>query len=137
MPKFLVVHKYRSDAFGPWEPGTVVELTPEQAEWVKRDSPGCLLPAHEETAVYDQPAVATPEEPTATTEVKTDEPATDEQPTAETEETEIDEDTEPRAADEQPQDRQIKAPPKRRKDRVGDPGDQGAMTTADFKAVKD
>jgi hypothetical protein len=131
MPKFLVVHKYRSDTFGPWEPGAVVELTPEQAEWVKHDSPGCLLPAHEATAVYDQPVVETPEEPTAETEVKTEEP------TAETEETETEEDTEPRAADEQPQDRQIKAPPKRRKDRVGDPGDQGAMTTDDFKAVKD
>jgi hypothetical protein len=101
VPKFIVVHQYRSDTFGPWEPGAVVELTEEQAAWVEHDSPGCLMPAHEDNTVTD--------------EVKPD----------------------TRPADEAPQDRQIKEPPKRRQDRQGDPGDQGAMTKADFKAVKD
>jgi hypothetical protein len=129
MPKFIVLHKYRSDTFGPWEPGAVIELTEEQAAWVQHDSPGCLMPAHEETALNDQkPITGEPKDK----ETKPEEPdETDEEPK--------DEDKEPESwpADEPPVDRQIKEPPKRRQDRQGDPSDQGPITKADFKATKD
>jgi len=46
MAKYTVNHTYRSRRdgvdFGPYEPGAVVELDPADAEWVNRDSPGCL-----------------------------------------------------------------------------------------------
>lgn len=49
MPKYTVNHAYRSFRdgvqYGPYEPGTVVELTDTDAEWVNRDSPGCLTEA--------------------------------------------------------------------------------------------
>jgi hypothetical protein len=48
MPEFVVVHAYRSSRdgrqFGPWVAGDLVEVTDADAEWLLRDSPGCLLP---------------------------------------------------------------------------------------------
>ena len=41
-----------------------------------------------------------------------------------------------RALEAPPQDRQVKAAQTRRLDRQGDPSDQGAITKADYKAVK-
>jgi hypothetical protein len=49
MPGFEVQHAYRSTRdgvqFGPWQAGETVELSEADAEWVCRDSPGCLLAA--------------------------------------------------------------------------------------------
>lgn len=46
MPKYTVNHRYtaRRDGitFGPWTAGDTVELTEPDAEWVSRDSEGCL-----------------------------------------------------------------------------------------------
>jgi hypothetical protein len=40
--RYAVLHRYSSGEHGPWEMGTTVELTPTQAAWVNRDSPGTL-----------------------------------------------------------------------------------------------
>jgi hypothetical protein len=40
--RYAVLHRYASGEHGPWEMGTTVELTPAQAAWVNRDSPGTL-----------------------------------------------------------------------------------------------
>jgi hypothetical protein len=49
MPTYTVNHAYRAlrdgAVFGPYEPGTTVELSDADAEWVNRDSPGCLTEA--------------------------------------------------------------------------------------------
>lgn len=54
MPGYAVNHRYVSyrdgKMFGPFEPGTTVELEAEDADWVNRDSPGCL------TALVSEPA---------------------------------------------------------------------------------
>jgi len=42
MARYLVKHKYRSSAYGPWVAGDHVELDPGQAAWVNHDSPGTL-----------------------------------------------------------------------------------------------
>jgi len=47
--KYTINHAYSSrrdgQQFGPWQAGDVVELEPADAEWVNRDSPGCLAEA--------------------------------------------------------------------------------------------
>lgn len=47
MARYEVVHAYRSSRdgqqYGPWQPGEFVELSVADAEWVNRDSPGCLI----------------------------------------------------------------------------------------------
>lgn len=47
--RYEVQHAYRSFRdgvqFGPWQSGETVELSEADAEWVCRDSPGCLLAA--------------------------------------------------------------------------------------------
>lgn len=49
MPRFEVRHAYRSSRdgqqYGPWTAGETVELSDADADWVNRDSPGCLLAA--------------------------------------------------------------------------------------------
>lgn len=54
MPRYRVNHSYRSFSdgrqFGPYEAGQTVELEDTDAEWVNRDSPGCLSPDDEEPA---------------------------------------------------------------------------------------
>lgn len=54
MPRYLVNHNYRSfsdgRAYGPFEAGQTVELVETDAEWVNRDSPGCLSPEADEDA---------------------------------------------------------------------------------------
>lgn len=47
--RYEVRHAYRStrdgQQFGPWHAGDAVELSEADADWVNRDSPGCLLAA--------------------------------------------------------------------------------------------
>lgn len=61
MAEYKVNHRYRSrrdgQDFGPYEPDTTVELDEADAEWVNRDSPGCLTPV-EATAKADGSAPA-------------------------------------------------------------------------------
>lgn len=40
MPRYRIMHRYSSGDFGPFEKGTEVELTEEDAEWLEHDSPG-------------------------------------------------------------------------------------------------
>lgn len=40
--RYAVLHRYSSGEHGPWEMGTTVEMTPAEAAWVNRDSPGTL-----------------------------------------------------------------------------------------------
>lgn len=43
MPRYEVQHRYRSNDYGPWEPGDQITLDdPEDAAYVNRDSPGTL-----------------------------------------------------------------------------------------------
>lgn len=62
MPKYTVNHGYRaySDGrtFGPFVEGETVELTEADAEWVNRDSPGCLT---EVEAKPERQAAKTPD----------------------------------------------------------------------------
>lgn len=55
MGDYTVQHSYRStrdgQEFGPWVAGDVVQLGRADAEWVNRDSPGCLA-----TVVEAEPA---------------------------------------------------------------------------------
>lgn len=58
--QYKVQHSYHSVGvqLGPWRAGDVVELEDAVAEWVNRDSPGCLLAASaapEATAPADEP----------------------------------------------------------------------------------
>ena len=54
MPLYKVHHAYRSRRdgvdYGPYEPGSTVDLEPADAEWVNRDSPGCLTRVRAEPA---------------------------------------------------------------------------------------
>jgi hypothetical protein len=47
--RYEVQHAYKSfrdgQQFGPWQAGETIELSEADAEWVCRDSPGCLLAA--------------------------------------------------------------------------------------------
>jgi hypothetical protein len=56
MAEYKVNHRYRSNrdgkTFGPYEPDTNVDLEEADADWVNRDSPGCLT-ALEATAKAD------------------------------------------------------------------------------------
>lgn len=49
MPTYAVNHRYSArrdgQTFGPYEPDTTVELDEADAEWINRDSPGCLTAA--------------------------------------------------------------------------------------------
>lgn len=46
MGDYTVQHNYRStrdgQEYGPWVAGDVVQLDRADADWVNRDSPGCL-----------------------------------------------------------------------------------------------
>lgn len=42
MPRYKILHRYSSNAFGPFEEGTEIELTEEEAAWLLHDSPGVL-----------------------------------------------------------------------------------------------
>lgn len=56
--QYTVQHTYRSAGvrLGPWKAGDVVELDVETADWVNRDSPGCLFAAR----LADEPAPVEP-----------------------------------------------------------------------------
>lgn len=60
MPRYQVAHAYSStrdgQRFGPWVPGDTVELGEEDAAWLNRDSPGCLLSTGVVEADVDQAA---------------------------------------------------------------------------------
>lgn len=62
MGRYQVNHGYKSFSdgklFGPFEAGAVVELEDADAEWVNRDSPGCLtdIAATAETNGEGEPA---------------------------------------------------------------------------------
>jgi hypothetical protein len=57
MADFTVAHAYaaRRDGrqLGPWQAGDVVDLEGDDADWVNRDSPGCLTPV--DAAPAEQP----------------------------------------------------------------------------------
>lgn len=57
MPRYLVNHGYRSFSdgrqFGPFTAGETVELDSAEADWVNRDSPGCLAPSPAEEPAAD------------------------------------------------------------------------------------
>lgn len=59
MTAYTVRHNYSSfrdgQQFGPWTAGTRIELEPADADWVNRDSPGCL-------ELEEPPAVGDPDE---------------------------------------------------------------------------
>lgn len=72
MPDYTVNHAYRSFSdgvqHGPYEQGTVVQLAQADAEWVNRDSPGCLtevgaMPAKPAKAVEPEQAPASETRP--------------------------------------------------------------------------
>jgi hypothetical protein len=42
MPRYEVLKDYRSGGHGPWEQGSKIELTEEEATWVNRDSSDTL-----------------------------------------------------------------------------------------------
>lgn len=47
MPNYTVHHRYTAvrdgQRFGPWVEGDAVQLTEDEADWVNRDSAGCLI----------------------------------------------------------------------------------------------
>lgn len=51
MPRFAVQRRYfavdNGQPIGPFAEGTEVELEQDRAEWINRDSPGCLEPVVE------------------------------------------------------------------------------------------
>lgn len=53
MAKFIVQWKYGSSLGGLWQKGDVVDLDPQQAEAIGKDSPGVLIPA--DPARQEQP----------------------------------------------------------------------------------
>lgn len=69
MPAYTVNHGYRSYRdgiqYGPYEAGTVIELTEADAEWLNRDSPGALTPVTAEPEREARPAVNRQHKPTA------------------------------------------------------------------------
>lgn len=50
MPRFQVQWRYKTDHLGPWTQGDEVELQPDVAELVNRDSPGVLVEVNPEEA---------------------------------------------------------------------------------------
>lgn len=42
MPRYRILHRYSSNQFGPFEEGTEIELTEDDAQWLLNDSPGVL-----------------------------------------------------------------------------------------------
>lgn len=158
MPKYMVKWNYRSSLGGPYEAGQALELDAEQAAAINRDSPGVLEdtgahPVDDLTAIagigeahaqalraagvfsYDQLAQGDPAElaqilaSAGAFELQPDQP----------EGFELADVVRGWQADlarlqGARQDRMVRK--SRRRDRQGDPGDQGPITRADFRAVK-
>lgn len=59
MPRYRFNHRYLSQRdgvqWGPFDAGQEIDLREEDADWLDRDSPGCLSP------VVDAPPAAEPE----------------------------------------------------------------------------
>lgn len=133
MALYTVMQNYRS-GIGSYAEGDQVELADELAEHINRDAPGTLEP------VIDEPEP----EPVAPG-TQNEENGSEEQDSEESEEEGEGEERESEdAGDESEKERQVDAPPRdrmvkgaRRRDRQGDPSDQGAITKDDFKAMKD
>lgn len=65
MPAYIVRHRYGArhgeQQLGPWEAGETVHLTEADADWVNRDSAGCLevlTPEQPKKAERQQPKTA-------------------------------------------------------------------------------
>lgn len=60
MPRYVAQHRYGAkrdgQQFGPWVAGTEVDLSERDAEWVNRDSPGCLAEVGAELDAAPPPA---------------------------------------------------------------------------------
>lgn len=62
MPDYIVSHRYTArrdgQTFGPWEKGDAVQLEQADADWVNRDSEGCLAEAKPKAVKADKDEVA-------------------------------------------------------------------------------
>lgn len=108
MPSYTATQRYRSGR-GQFEAGDQVDVSDEYADLVNLDAPGTLAPTEAEPAEGDGE--------------DSGEPAKE------------DGKTEERQLDQPPADRMVTGA--RRRDRMGDPGDQGPITRDDHKAVRD
>lgn len=126
MALYTVTQNYRS-GIGAYAAGDQVDLADDFAEHINRDAPGTLEP------VIDEPVSPDPEPDSSDEE---DASAEDAEEESEGEESEGEEgDAEERQIVAPPADRMVKGA--RRRDREGDPSDEGAITKDDFKAVRD
>lgn len=50
MARYKLNHRYATQDLGPWDAGTEIELTDNEAAQVERDSPGAI------TVIADEPA---------------------------------------------------------------------------------
>ncbi len=162
MPDFIVQWNYRSGIGGPWSRGDRVGLDEAAAAAINVDSPGVLVPVPEQTPdplthvagidaeieralnsrgvwTFAQIAAAAPEDlgrlmaeysqEAGTLGAKTLEQAAEENAaTVRMWQESL------RALTQASQDRMMRK--SKRRDRKGDPGDQGPITKADFKATK-
>lgn len=71
MAAYTVNHRYTAfrdgTRFGPYEPGTTVDLEPADAAWVNRDSPGCLTAADSHFVGESGPEMAPVDAPVSET----------------------------------------------------------------------
>ena len=58
--KYMVRWNYKAGAYGPWNAGDTVELSPAEAEAINRDSPGVLVPYEAPRAAPEARAVDAP-----------------------------------------------------------------------------
>lgn len=65
MPRYVVAHDYESrrdgQQWGPWQAGTGVDLSPEDAGWLNVDSPGVVEVVEPEPIPEPEPEPETPE----------------------------------------------------------------------------
>lgn len=62
--RYTVQHRYTASrdgqTFGPWDPGTEVELDEPDADWVNRDSEGTLKPVDAAPELAPEPSAPEP-----------------------------------------------------------------------------
>lgn len=67
MPKYVVGHEYESQEdgvrFGPWEAGTELDLSPDEADALNSDSPGVVALKVVEPESVAETEVVKPDEP--------------------------------------------------------------------------
>lgn len=95
MPRYTVQHHYSAQRsgsdtrmFGPWEPGTEVELEEADAEWVNRDSADTLTPVDPATPDPDQDTPDADPDATSDTDADSDQDAGSDTATDDAEEAE-------------------------------------------------